>query len=574
MLHLPHPDDDGLFGSLDYRPAGIHAPDALREIWSWDSGAYVGTIPEANETYNVVGNVNEFGVIITETTFGGLNQLSGGGVPGQIIDYGELIWITLSRAKTAREAIALMDSLTQTYGYSSSGESFGVGDSNEVWLLEMIGKGTYAKGTVWVASRIPEGYVGSTANQARTQTFVQDDPNNVLFSADVISFARSIGVYNGTDADFNFREAYDPISFSGARYCEARVWNVMNPACGGCLDGNLDFAQGYNLSNSMPLFVPAASKLNVSDVMTLMRTHGEGTWFDNTGIVRPDVGAGAGNSPYRERPLSWTYNGSTYLNERTVGVQQTGFSFIATSRGWLPAPIQAVSWFAPDDSSTSPHIATYGGATRIPPSYGSIYGNTPSGAVAYAPTADSWHMNLQSAFWIYNLVGNECWGERWQTALPLVVDSALSLQSELMASAAAMEAQFVASYDPSNPAPAIEMMTSFMENAGEDALETWRDFWMVLFATVRDGGILSAPPVPACSGGATVNCTCRPIPNSDEVGYSEDWRGRIVGDSDNAQRYLIPPSAGSDAAAAAVSVADKAAIATRKRRGAAGQRRA
>jgi hypothetical protein len=237
------------------------------------------------------------------------------------MDYGDLIWTTLSRARSAREAIKIMDELTQAYGYASSGESFGVGDSEEVWLLEMMSKGKYAKGSVWVASRVPEGYVGAAANQARTTTFVQNDPETVRYSADVISFARSIGAYNGTDADFNFRQAYDPISFIGARICEARVWNLLNPACGGCLDGYLDYAQGYNLTNVMPLFVPVARKLALEDTVTLMRTHFEGTWFDNTGNVRPDVGAGAGHSPYRERSLVWGFNGSAYLNERTVGIQ-------------------------------------------------------------------------------------------------------------------------------------------------------------------------------------------------------------------------------------------------------------
>jgi hypothetical protein len=235
----PHPtrppradnaDDMGLFGSLDLRPAADHAPGAMRPVWDWDSQLYTGEIPEVAHTFNVVGNVNENGVIITETTFGGRADLDGGGT-GAIMSYGDLIFTTLQRATSARGAIAIMDALCQEYGYESSGESFGVADGDEVWLMELIGKGKYGKGAVWVASRVPDGYVGATANQARTRTFAQADPDNVLFSPDIVAFARSIGAFNGTaDADFDFREAFDPISFTGARFAEARVWNVLNPA--------------------------------------------------------------------------------------------------------------------------------------------------------------------------------------------------------------------------------------------------------------------------------------------------------------------------------------------------------
>ena len=242
---------------------------------------YTGSIPEVNHTLNVVGNVNEAGVIITETTFGGRSDLAGGG----IMSYGDLIFTTLQRAHTAREAIATMDALCTAYGYFSNGESFGVGDGSEVWLLELVGKGKYGKGCVWVASKVPDGYVTATANQARTETFNQNDPDNVLFAADVVTFAQSIGAYPPTApaSNFSFRDAYDPISFGGARFAEARVWALLNPVCGGCLDGHLDYAQGYNLSNSMPLMVKAAAKLTLNDTYKAMRSHFEGTWFDNTG---------------------------------------------------------------------------------------------------------------------------------------------------------------------------------------------------------------------------------------------------------------------------------------------------
>jgi dipeptidase len=290
------------------------------------------------------------------------------------MSYGELIFVTLQRAASAREAIAIFNNLTNTYGYESSGESFGIADAEEVWLLEMVSKGQFGFGSVWVASKVPEGYVGATSNQARTTTFNQSSPD-VMFSSDLISFARSTGFFNGTDAEFNFREFADPITFSGCRFGEARVFNLFNPICNNCVESHLDFAQGRNLANSMPLFVPVSKKLNIDDVMQVMRTHFEGSWFDNRGVTRPDIGAGPGHSPYRFRPLVWTApNGKNYLNERTVGTQQSGWAFVAASRGWLPEPIRAVSWFAPDDSATSPRIPTYGCMTRIPASFGSLVG--------------------------------------------------------------------------------------------------------------------------------------------------------------------------------------------------------
>ena len=460
-------DDLGLYGSLDLRLAADHAPGSLRSMWDWDGQYYTGTIPEAPHTLNVVGNVNEAGVIITETTFGGRGDLDGHG-HGNNISYGDLIWTTLQRAHTAREAIQIMDSLTQQFGYESSGESYGVGDSDEVWLLEMMSKGKYARGSVWVASRIPEGYVGATANQARTTTFVQNDPDNVLFAKDVVQFARDNLGYTGTDADFNFREMYDPITFGGARFGEQRVWTMFNPVCGGCVDAHLDFAQGYNLNNSMPLFVPAVKKLSVMDVVHVMRDHAEGTWFDPSGLTRPDVGGESGHSPYRVRPLTWDFNGSSYLNERTVGIQQSGWAFIAQSRGWLPPPIRAVNWFAPDDASTSPRIPVYGGATRIPAAFGHTVGQVPGGGVPYAPApVDGFTMNLASAFWIWNLVGNVAFSERYSTAYPDIVARVDVEQTRMLADSLQMEKDFVALWAV-DEAAAVELMTKFCESEGMD----------------------------------------------------------------------------------------------------------
>ena len=486
------------------------------------------------------------GVMIIETTFGGRSDLDGHGT-GAIMSYGDLIFTTLQRATTAKEAIRIMDELTQTYGYESDGESFGVADGDEVWLLEMVGKGKYAPshGSVWVASRVPDGYIGATANQARTTTFRQDDPDNVLFSTDVISFARQIGAYppQAPDADFNFREAFDPITFGGARFAEARVWNIFMEACGGCVAEHLDFAQGYNLSNSMPLFVPVARKVTLNDTVEFMRTHFETTWFDNRGLVNPDIGANSGHSPYRFRPLVWEHNNASWLNERTVGIQQSGWAFIAQSRGWLPAPIRAVTYFAPDDSSTSPRTPVYGGATRIPCGFGSLVGQTPGGGVACAPVADGFTMNLNSAFWIWNLVGNIAFSERYATAYPLVIDTASLVQTRAFDAVQRTDADFLALW-PVDPAAAIEFATTFGEEYGSTMLQEWTDFWYFLFATFRDGGILTRSTAHQCGPGETVNCTAKLQPSSNEVGYDDMWRQRIVTESpQNAARYRVPDGA-------------------------------
>lgn len=273
-------DDVNLYGSLGHFPAADHAPDAQREIWDWDDAVYLGSIPEAPRTYNVVGNVNEHGLIIAETTFGGLQELDGHGT-GAIMDYASLIWVTLQRARTAREAIALMDKLVQQYGYASDGESFSVADGDEVWLLEMIGKGSYETGALWVAMRVPEGLISATANQARIRTFPRDDPDNCLYSADLVSFAQRIGLYppSAPPEDFSFSDVFDPLTFSGARHGEARVWTLFMSVTDGAVSSHASYAAGADLTNRMPLFVRPSHQLSAKETIELMRTHGEETFL-------------------------------------------------------------------------------------------------------------------------------------------------------------------------------------------------------------------------------------------------------------------------------------------------------
>lgn len=531
-------DSGSLYGSLGHYPAADHPAGTMREIWDWDGSFYIGSIPEASHTYNVVGNANEHGLIIGETTFGGLPHLDSKG--SGIMDYGSLIWVTLQRATTAREAISLMDELCQKYGYASDGESFSIADGDEVWLMELIGKGK-TKGAVWVARRVPEGYIGSTANQARIQTFPLNDPENCLYAKDVVTFAQEQGLYpkDGKPEAFSFSDIYDKPLFAGVRLGEARVWNIFQPASGGAFSEYLDYAKGYNLTNRMPLFAKVVHKLHVNDTMNLMRTHFEGTWFDTTGTLRSDVGAGSGNSAYRWRPLVWESEAKKFVNERTVGVQQTAWAYVAQSRGWLPAPIRALFWFAPDDSATAIRIPIYGGATKIPPSFGDRVGQEPAAAVDYGVEADAYTMSMDSAFWVWNLVSNIAYGERYNVVMPLVQSKIHFFQDRFFQSTAAMDKQAEALFR-TDPKSAVELITKFGVETGEQMTKDWRNFWMYLFSHTRDGFTTTAPKAKQCVGKQKKACTSRAIPDTAETGYSEAWNKRRVADGQNMEHYAVP----------------------------------
>jgi dipeptidase len=393
-------DSGTVYGMLYHYPAAKHSKGEMRRVFDWDSGKYLGEIPEAEETYNVVGNVNEWGLIIGETTYGGIGSLSS--QPGAIVDYGSLIWITLQRAKNAREAIKTMDMLMNTYGYASEGESFSIADNNETWIMEVIGKGTHEKGAVWVAQRVPDGYITAHANQARIRTFPKDDPESCLYSSDVMSFARGIGLYKGTDDEFSFSDVYDPLTFLGARACEARVWTMFTAVMGENWGKQyLDYAQGYNLTNRMPLFVkpPNGGKVSVEKVMELFRSHYENTWFDMTGQQFDDVGALYAGTPERAHPLQWASGGKQYVNERPIATQQTGWNFVAQSRHWLPRELSGVIWFGVDDSSTTVRFPIHGSASRVPGAYAGL---GPQDGV----TSEIMKFSTEKAFYVFNLVAN------------------------------------------------------------------------------------------------------------------------------------------------------------------------
>lgn len=390
-------DSHQLYGALYHTPAGKHKAGSMMKVHEWDTSRYLGEIAQIGQTYSTIGNMNEYQLIIGETTFGGRHELED---PKGGIDYGSLIYITLQRAKTAREAIDVIVELANTYGYASSGESFSIADKNEAWIMELIGKGPENKGIVWVARRIPDGYISAHANQARISTFPLNDPENCLYAEDVIEFARQKGYFSGADEEFSFCAAYAPLDFSAMRGCEARVWSFFRRFAEG-MDAYEDYALGYNPNNPMPLWVKPTKKLSPKDVFDMMRDHYEGTVMDMT----TDIGAGGSKCPYRWRPMGFEVDGVEYVNERAIATQQTGFWFVAQARQQLPDPIGGVIWFGTDDAATSPLTPIYCGSTKVPECLDEKTANI----LTYSDKSMFWVTNriAQFAYLRYDYIGAE-----------------------------------------------------------------------------------------------------------------------------------------------------------------------
>ena len=390
-------DSHQLYGALYHTPAGKHKAGSMMKVHEWDTSRYLGEIAQIAKTYSTIGNMNEHQLIIGETTFGGRHELED---PKGGIDYGSLIYITLQRAKTAREAIDVIVELANTYGYASSGESFSIADKNEAWIMELIGKGPENKGIVWVARRIPDGYISAHANQARISTFPLNDPENCLYAEDVIEFARQKGYFSGADEEFSFCAAYAPLDFSAMRGCEARVWSFFRRFAEG-MDAYEDYALGHNPNNPMPLWVKPTKKLSPKDVFDMMRDHYEGTVMDMT----TDIGAGGSKCPYRWRPMGFEVDGVEYVNERAIATQQTGFWFVAQARQQLPDPIGGVIWFGTDDAATSPLTPIYCGSTKVPECLDEKTANI----LTYSDKSMFWVTNriAQFAYLRYDYIGAE-----------------------------------------------------------------------------------------------------------------------------------------------------------------------
>jgi len=505
----------------------------MRDVYVWDTGDYLGQIEEAEVTYNVVGNMNEHGLVIGETTYGGLADLQAQSKAK--IDYGSMIWITLQRTKTAREAIQTMGKLMDQYGWASEGESFSVADNNEAWIMEIIGKGEYELGAVWVARKIPSGYVTAHANQARITTFPLNDPENCLYSSDVISFAKKRGYYpqHGKDEDFSFSDVYDPLTFDGARFCEARVWSFFGDIMGpDWANQYLDYAQGYNLTNRMPLWVKPSKKISLSNMFTHMRNHYEGTPLDMTGRAFSDVGAGFGYMAQRTHPL--TFNANTkedanvvgeYFNERPIGTPQTGWNFVGQSRRWMPRELSGLLWFGVDDSSTTAHFPIYGSATRVQQTFA---GKGPQDGV----TPPVLSFNFNSAFTVFNLVANWAYS-RWDAIYPDVTAKIVQVETAFQNAIQELDQVATAKYNSEGAAAAVELTTSQCTSFGDSLTAQWQQFFGQLFMKYRDGYAIT-PNTDSQSCGCSVA----------NVPYSQEWYNRIVQDTGDHYKYVPTASAG------------------------------
>lgn len=513
-----------LYGELYFRPAADYPPGTMLEVYEWDTNKFLGKIPQLSHTFSVVGNMNEHQVAIGETTYGGRPELRD---TTGIIDYGSLIYITLQRARTAREAIKIMGELVEEHGYYSSGESFSIADPNEVWIMELIGKGTRLveengnmvnsrKGAVWVAVRIPDGYVSGHANQARIQQFPLDDPENCVYSPDVISFAREMEYFDGADEEFSFSDTYAPISFGGARFCDVRVWSFFKDI-NDDMDQYFDYVKGKDLDNRMPLFIKPKRKLSNKDLMDFMRDHLEGTELDMTA----DAGAGPYGLPYRWRPLTWEYNGKQYVNERATATQQTGFSFVAECRPIKPNWLGGILWFGIDDAAATTYVPMYCGMTRVPESYAVGNGDL----LTYSET---------SAFWNFSLVSNLAY-LRYNAMMEDVRKVQGELEEKFITEVAAIDAAALV-LNETSPEMAREFITNYSVNMGDHTVDRYRDLGQFLLVKYLDGNIKKE------ENGVFLRSKDGYPLGPDQPGYPDSWKAIVV--KDTGKKLRMPSDGG------------------------------
>ena len=458
-------DDYGMFQYLCHYPAAKHAKGEMRKIFDWDSNKYYGEIPEAAETYNVIGNINEWQVTIGETTYGGREEMvdSTG-----IMDYGSLIYVALQRSKTAREAIKVMTTLANTYGYNSGGETFTICDPNEAWIMEMMGKGAGSKGAVWVALRIPDDAICAHANQSRIGKFNMKDKKNVMYAKDVVSFARSKGWFKGKDADFSWKMAYAKPDFSGRRFCDARAWAMLNHFYD--MSPYLDWALGKNPdAQDMPLWVVPNKKVSVQDVENVMRDHYEGTPLSVAD--GSDIGGGIWEMPYRPTPLMYKVDGKQYFNERPVSTQQSGFVFVSQMRSWLPREIGGVFWFANDDANMAAFTPVYCSMTERPECY-----NTPG--------ADALHFSKKNAYWVCNMTSNMVY-PRYSLMFPTLMEVRDSLDNSYFAAQAGVEKKAQELY-AQNPQAAVKYLNDYSVEKAQQMLARWNQLFEFMVVKYND----------------------------------------------------------------------------------------
>ncbi|NMC36994.1 MAG: dipeptidase [Bacteroidales bacterium] len=529
-------DSHVLYGELYYWPARDYPVGTMLDVYEWDTRRYMGKIRQVPHTYSVVGNMNEHQLSIGETTYTGIESLID---TTGIMDYGSLIYLTLQRAKNAREAIKTISDLVSEYGYASSGESFSIADPDEAWIFEIIGKGPGNKGAVWVARRIPDGYVSGHANQARIQTFplatrkktsiaitskdfkrLHDPLVECIYAYDVIDVARSKNLFSGIDSEFSFSDTYNPITFSGARFCDMRVWAFFRSVSDE-MDQYQNYASGHDLSNRMPLWIKPNRKISNYDLMNFMRDHLEGTPFD----MRKDIGAGPFGSPYRWRPLEWKVSDDPeapmYCNERATATQQTGFVFVAESRKGLPDPIGGIFWFGVDDAATTVFNPMYCGISEIPECFREGNGDM----LTYSPT---------SAFWLFNLVANMCYSR-----YDLMSADAIKLQKELEKSfideIASVDEAALKLYSQSEK-QARDYLTSYSLKAASKTFDKWKKLSEYLLVKYIDGNIKNE------SGGSfSTTPTGYPMMPK-QPGYPDSWKKSVI--NDTGKKLLVPAGSG------------------------------
>ena len=505
-------DDYGMFQNLCHYPAAKHAKGEMRKIFDWDSNKYYGEIPEVAETYSVIGNINEWQVTIGETTYGGREEMvdSTG-----IMDYGSLIYVALQRSKTAREAIKVMTTLANTYGYNSEGETFTICDPNEAWIMEMMGKGAGSKGAVWVALRIPDDAICAHANQSRIGKFNMKDKKNVMYAKDVVSFARSKGWFKGKDADFSWKMAYAKPDFSGRRFCDARAWAMLNHFYD--MSPYLDWALGKNPdAQDMPLWVVPNKKVSVKDVENVMRDHYEGTPLSVAD--GSDIGGGIWEMPYRPTPLMYKVDGKQYFNERPVSTQQSGFVFVSQMRSWLPREIGGVFWFANDDANMTAFTPVYCSMTERPECY-----NTPG--------ADALHFSKKNAYWVCNMTSNMVY-PRYSLMFPTLKEVRDSLDNSYFAAQAGVEKKAQELY-AQNPQAAVKYLNDYSVEKAQQMLARWNQLFefmvvkyndMIIKPTDKNGTFEKTP----------YGLGARPV----RPGYPEKFAKQLVKQSGD--KFLVP----------------------------------
>lgn len=492
-------------GDAPYMPKLLYVPSRtfedgdMMKVIAWEDDEIVGRIRAARQTYAVVGLINEYQVSIAETTTGGRRELRN---PKGMLDYDGLMMLALQHSKTAREAIEKMSSFAAEYGYSSGGESFSVADKNEVWLMEVIGKGPGVNGMVWVAARVPDGYITAHANNSRIREFPMDDPENWMYSPDVVDFAVEKGFYDPASGKaFSWRDAYHPnISVVSKRVCAARVWSVYRRSAPS-QNFSPDYHRGVEGTEDYPLFIKPDEKLSVKDVMFLMRDHYEGTEFDMT----KGIDAGPFGSPYRFRNLTWKVGDNTYCWERPISSQQAGFVMVSQLRNWLPDPVGGIYWYSPDDAYTSVFTPLYCGMTEIP---------------KYYDRGDHNRFSWDSAWWVFNFVSNYAY-DRWSRVFPDVAKARDEHEEMFFQLMPAID-EHAATLFETSPAMAKKFLTDYSCNTAEELIEDWKELSIFLLTKNNDG---------------YVNEMDGEEPKG--IGYPLDWLQRVVGDKEKAEQLIV-----------------------------------